>query len=64
MKKIKLFGIAVAVGFTMLYSTQTNAKVVMQYAYIFDNGCIGTHTYHSTLFGLYTWETFEVVACP
>lgn len=62
-KKVKgiLFGGLFAS--TLLLSTQSEAKIVAQLCHIYANGCIGTHTYHSSFFGLFTWETYEVVAC-
>lgn len=64
MKKIKslLFGGVLASA--LFFSTPSEAKIIAQWVHVFENGCIGTHTIHSTLFGLYTWETYEVVACP
>ena len=64
MKKIKSLAYGGLLASALFFSTPSNAKIIMQYCHIFENGCIGTHTYHSTLFGLYTWETYEVVACP
>ncbi|WP_374540371.1 hypothetical protein [Flavobacterium sp.] len=65
MNKIKLFSLA-SIFFIggFLTPNKTEAKIVSQWVYQFDNGCIGTRTLHSTLFGLYTWETFEWVSCP
>jgi hypothetical protein len=59
----KIFMVAVIFATSMLYSSKAEARVTAQFAHVFENGCVGTHTYHSTLFGLYTWETYEVVAC-
>lgn len=61
MRKVLFSGLLLA---TLLTSNYSSAKIVAQFCYIFSNGCIGTHTYHSALFGLVTWETYEVVACP
>ncbi len=63
MKKLKAIGVMAVFAMAMLGPQQSEAKIVRQFAYIFPDGCIGTHTYHSSFFGLFTWETYEVVAC-
>jgi hypothetical protein len=62
MRKVKTLLLGGLLASALLFSVPTNAKEIT-FAYIFPNGCVGTHTYHSTFFGLITWETFEVVAC-
>lgn len=62
MRKVKALLIGGILASTLLFSTPSNAREI-EYCYIFPNGCIGTHTYHSAFFGLFTWETYEVVAC-
>jgi len=64
MKKIKGFALVAVFALAMLSPQQSEAKVVRQFVHWFENGCIGTHTYHSSFFGLFTWETYEVIACP
>jgi len=49
---------------TLLVSLPVEAKVAREYFHIFSNGCIGKHYYHSALFGIFKWETYEVIACP
>jgi hypothetical protein len=63
MKKVKALLFGGLLASTLLFSTPSNAKIAAQFVHVFENGCIGTHTYHSALFGLLTWETYEVVAC-
>ena len=63
MRKVKALLLGGLLASTLLFSLPSNAKEI-EYAYIFPNGCVGTHTYHSTFFGLITWETYTVVACP
>ncbi len=64
MKKIKSFVLGTVLATTLFFSTPSEAKVIAQFCHIFPNGCIGTHTIHQAFFGLITWETYEVVACP
>lgn len=65
MKRLKLFSLAGLLTLGSLFTpNQSEAKIVSQWAYQFENGCIGTRTVHSTLFGLITWETYEWVDCP
>jgi hypothetical protein len=65
MKKIKFLGLSSIMLIGTLFSThESEAKIVRQFAYRYDNGCVGTRTLHSTMFGLFTWETFEWVDCP
>ena len=52
-----------AVVTTLMFSTPVNAKITMQFCHVFANGCIGTHSNHSAFFGIFTWETYEVIAC-
>ena len=60
MKKMKLFGLGGILAIAMLCSSNAEARRLVVGHY-FDNGCVGTHTYHSFLgFG---WETYEVIAC-
>lgn len=63
MKKVKALLFGGLLASTLLFSTPSNAKIVAQFVHDFGNGCIGTHTYHSAFFGLFTWETYEVVVC-
>lgn len=46
------------------FSTTSSARIIRQLVHVWANGCSGTHTYHSALFGLFQWETYEVVVCP
>lgn len=46
------------------FSTSSSAKIVRQLVHVWANGCSGTHSYHSALFGLFQWETYEVIVCP
>lgn len=62
-KKINHLWLAALIAALLLFSGPSQAKEI-EFAYIFSNGCIGTHTYHSILGGLFKWETYEVIACP
>lgn len=65
MKKIKFFGLSSLMLMVTLFSThKSEAKIVAQIGIIYPNGCIGTQTTHSALFGLVTWITNEWVDCP
>jgi len=63
MNKIKGLALIAIFAIAMVNPQQAEAKE-RSYAYIFENGCVGIHTYHSTFFGLITWETYEVLDCP
>lgn len=63
MKKIKTIGLIAVFALAMITPQKAEAKKI-EFAYVFSNGCIGTHTYHSTFFGLFQWETFVVIDCP
>lgn len=60
MKKIKSLSFGIVLAGALFFSTPSNARA-LTFAYIFENGCIGTHTYHSFLG--FQWETYEVIAC-
>ena len=47
-----------------IVSTTSSARIYMQFFHIYADGCWGTHSYHSAFFGLFKWETYEVVGCP
>jgi hypothetical protein len=63
MKKIKGLALVAVFALAMVNPQQAEAKE-RTFAHVFANGCVGTHTYHSSFFGLFQWETFEVLACP
>lgn len=58
MKKTILGG---AIAFILLNPFNANPRKI-EFDYIFNNECIGTHTIHSFLG--FTWDTHEVVAYP
>ena len=47
-----------------VFATSSNAKIVAQFVHVWADGCIGTHTFHSALFGLFQWDTYERIVCP
>ncbi|WP_375238769.1 hypothetical protein [Aurantibacter sp.] len=63
MKKIKGLALVAVFALAMVSPQQAEAKE-RSFAYVWDNGCVGIHTYHSAFFGLFQWETFEVIDCP
>lgn len=63
MKKIKLVVMALLFSAAMLHSPEVEAKK-RTYVYVWSNGCVGTHTEHSILFGLIQWDSYSVVKCP
>lgn len=61
----KVQGLILIAIFTMaMFNPQTAEAKKREFAYVWSNGCVGIHTYHSTFFGLFQWETFEVIDCP
>ncbi|MBC7439529.1 MAG: hypothetical protein H7250_06050 [Flavobacterium sp.] len=47
-----------------IVSTTSFERIYMQFFHIYADGCWGTHSYHSAFFGIFKWETYEVVGCP
>lgn len=43
-------------------ATQVEAKP-LEFAYIFDDGCMGKMYVHSAFFGLFQWVTYERISC-
>lgn len=65
MKKIKFLGLGSLMLVGTLFSThKSEARIAAQIGIIYPNGCIGTQTTHTALFGLVTWITNEWVDCP
>lgn len=62
MKKIKMIAVLLTISFSLLSIPRTEARVLYEWAYVFDNGCIGVHQLHSFL-GI-RWHTYEEIACP
>ena len=43
--------------------SNVDAKTIEWY-YKWDNGCVGKQIYHSVLWGMFEWISYEVVSCP
>ena len=63
MKKFKNAALAAIFADALFYSPNVWAKR-LEWAYVWDNGCIEKQIYHSALFGLFEWFTYEVISCP
>lgn len=63
MKKLKKVAIATIFAGAFFCSSNVEAKR-LEWAYVWDNGCVGKQIYHSAFFGLFEWFTYEVISCP
>ncbi len=63
MNKMKKAMMMAVLAVLFLYSPHVEAKR-LEWAYVWENGCIGKQIYHSAFFGLFEWFTYEVISCP
>ncbi|MDO3426956.1 hypothetical protein QWT87_18920 [Chryseobacterium sp. APV1] len=63
MKNLKKVALAAIFAGAFFFSPKVEAKR-LEWAYYWDNGCVGKQIYHSALFGLFEWYTYEVISCP
>lgn len=63
MKNFKKVFLAAIFAGALFYSPNVEAKR-LEWAYVWDNGCVGKQIYHSAFFGLFEWFTYEVISCP